>query len=78
VRRLARDLRLTNIGVVGNKVRHEKDAEFIRRGLPEFEVLGYIPYSDEIVEADLAGKAVYDMSPTAVEAVREIRARLGD
>ena len=76
VRRLAQDLHLKNIGVVGNKVRHEKDAEFIRKGLPEFELLGYIPYSDEIVEADLAGKAVYDMSPVAVKAVREIYERL--
>ncbi len=76
VRRLASDLRLANLGVVGNKVRHEKDMDFIRQGLPDFEILGYIPYSDEIVEADLAGKSVYDTSPTAVKAVREIYNKL--
>ncbi len=76
VRRLASDLRLANLGVVGNKVRHEKDMDFIRQGLPDFEILGYIPYSDEIVEADLAGKSVYDTSPAAVKAVREIYNKL--
>ena len=72
VRRLANDLKLRNIAVVGNKVRHEKDAEFIRQGLPDFEILGHIPYSDDVVEADLSGRAVYDTAPEAVEAIRSI------
>jgi len=76
VRRLAGDLKLKNLAVVGNKVRHEKDAEFIRRGLSGFEILGHIPYSDDVVEADLTGKAVYDIAPAAVEAVRKIYEKL--
>lgn len=76
VRRLARDLKLKNLAVVGNKVRHEKDAEFIRRGLSDFEILGHIPYSDDVIEADLSGKAVYDTAPAAVEAVRKIYEKL--
>jgi len=76
VRRLAKDLKLSNIAVVGNKVRHAKDAEFIRRGLPDFEILGHIPYSEEVVEADLSGQAVFDTAPTAVAAIREIYNKL--
>ena len=76
VRRLAEDLHLKNVAVVGNKVRNEKDMAFIQQGLPDFEVLGYIPYSDEVIEADLSGKAVYETSPTAVEAVRKIYQKL--
>ena len=76
VRRLAHDLKLENIAVVGNKIRHEKDEEFIRRGLPDFEVLGFIPYSDEVVEADLSGRAVFDAAPSTVEAVRGIYGKL--
>jgi len=76
VRRLAGDLKLKNLAVVGNKVRHEKDAEFIRRGLNGFEILGHIPYSDDVVEADLTGKAVYDIAPAAVETVRKIYEKL--
>jgi CO dehydrogenase maturation factor len=76
VKRLAADLKLTNIGVVGNKIRNEKDEEFIRNGLPGFEVLGFIPYSDEVIEADLAGGAVYGQAPKTVAAVKGIYDRL--
>ena len=76
IRRLAKDLHLNNIGIVGNKIRNDRDRDFIRQGLPDFDILGFIPYSDEVVEADLQGKAVYDISPIAREAVREIHGRL--
>lgn len=72
VRRLADDLRLKNIAVVGNKVRHRQDEEFIARNLPGFDVIGFIPYSDEILEADLSGRSVFDTSPIAAAAVRKI------
>ena len=72
VRGLAKDLHMKSIAVVGNKVRHAKDEEFIRKGLAGFEVLGFIPYNDDVVEADLTGRAVYDLSPTTVEAVKGI------
>ena len=57
-------------------MRHEKDAAFIRRGLDGFEILGHIPYSDDVIEADLSGRAVYDTAPAAVEAVRKIYEKL--
>lgn len=72
VRNLAKDLNMKNIVVVGNKVRNERDAEFIRRGLDGFQVLGFIPYTAEVIEADLTGQAVYDIAPTAVAAIRNI------
>ena len=76
VRRLAADLRLDKVAVVGNKVRNEKDEEFIRKGLSDFEILGFLPYSEEIIEADLMGGAVYRTAPVAVEAVRSIYEKL--
>jgi len=76
VRRLANDLRLNNIAVVGNKVRNEKDEAFIRSGLPDFEILGFIPYSEEVIEADLSGGAVYENAPATVKAVEQIYQRL--
>ena len=76
VKGLAQDLKMKSIAVVGNKVRHAKDEEFIRKGLAGFEILGFIPYSDDVVEADLTGTAVYDLSPSTVEAVKGIYAKL--
>ena len=76
VKRLAQDLKMKNISVIGNKVRNVSDAEFIEKGLAGFEVLGHVPYSDQVVEADLQGKAVYDMAPEALEAIRVIYRKL--
>ncbi|MEW6261522.1 MAG: carbon monoxide dehydrogenase accessory protein CooC [Thermodesulfobacteriota bacterium] len=76
VRRLAQDLKLRNIAVVGNKVRHAQDEQFIRQGLAGFEILGFVPYSDQVVEADLTGRAVFDTAPEAVAAIRKIHRKL--
>ena len=76
VRRLANDLKLTSIAVVGNKVRSEKDRAFIREGLSDFEILGFIPYSEEVIEADLAGGAVFEHAPATMESVRLIYSKL--
>ncbi|MBW2142224.1 MAG: AAA family ATPase [Deltaproteobacteria bacterium] len=76
VRRLANDLKLRNIAVVGNKIRNEKDENFIRNGLPDFEILGFIPYSEEVIEADLSDGAVYKNAPLTVEAVKKIYKQL--
>ena len=76
VRRLADDLKLKNVAVVGNKVRSQRDADYIEKGLPGFEILGHIPYSDDVIEADLTGKAVYDLSPGTVEAVKKIMEKM--
>jgi CO dehydrogenase maturation factor len=76
VRSMAADLKIKNVSVVGNKIRGDKDEAFIREHLGDFNILGFIPYTDEIIEADLEGRAVYDVSPTAVKAVKEIHGKL--
>lgn len=76
IHRLARDIGMKRIALVGNRVRGEADAEFIRqmaRGLP---VLGFLPCDPQVIEADLTGQAVYDTAPETVAAARGIWARL--
>ena len=72
VKRLASDLKLKNIAVAGNKIRHEKDEIFIREGLKDFDILGFMPYSDEVIEADLASEAVFKNAPKTVKAAAQI------
>ena len=76
VRRLAGDLHLKRVSVVGNKVRNKGDEEFIRAELAGMEVLGFIPFADSIIEADRKGASVYKNSPEAAEAVRKIFERI--
>jgi CO dehydrogenase maturation factor len=77
VRDLALEVGLQNIGVVGNKVRSTKDQDFLTSQMPDFEFLGFIPYDEAIVEADIAGRPLVDASPRVMAEVRSIAARLG-
>jgi CO dehydrogenase maturation factor len=76
VKRLAGDLRIKRIAVVGNKIHSPQDEEFIRENIDGLELLGFIPYSESIIEADRLGEAVFDHSPEAVSASREIFKKL--
>ncbi len=72
IRRLAAEIGLQNIAVVGNKVRNQSDREFLISNLPGFEFLGFIPYDQAIVDADLANLSPLDSSQQVIAAVKEI------
>jgi CO dehydrogenase maturation factor len=72
VSKLAKDIGLENIAAVGNKVRSPEDKEFLISSLAGFEFLGFVPYDQAIVDADMAGRPLLDASPKVSEAVRDI------
>jgi CO dehydrogenase maturation factor len=69
---LAKEIGLNNIAVVGNKVRSQPEKEFITSSLPEFKFLGFIPYDQALVDADLANLSILDASPKVSAEVRNI------
>jgi CO dehydrogenase maturation factor len=69
---LASDLGVREFWVVGNKVRRDSDAAFIRDSLPDLAIVGYLPYTDAAIEADMGNEALYDAAPGLAEKVREI------
>ena len=71
--RLAKDLGVKRVRVVANKVRDEKDEEFVRNAIPAEDLLGMIHYNLEIMDADRQGKSPYDFSPAAIEEIRKIK-----
>jgi CO dehydrogenase nickel-insertion accessory protein CooC1 len=48
---------------VGNKIRNDDEADFIRNESPGIEVLGYLPADMRVQEADRLGVPVYDLAP---------------
>ncbi|MDR0881727.1 MAG: AAA family ATPase [Candidatus Adiutrix sp.] len=76
VRKLANDLHIKRVSVVGNKVRNKGDQEFITKALAGLEILGFIPFADSIIEADRQGLSVYSHSPEAAAAVKSIFAKI--
>lgn len=69
---LAQDLGLSKVAVVGNKIRSESDREFIVSSLSGFEILGFIPYDQALVEADLGNRPLFDSSRRITEEVERI------
>jgi CO dehydrogenase maturation factor len=76
VQSLAQDLGIRKVYVVGNKIRSDLDREFIRKSLPGMELLGFISYNPEVIEADLHGREVYDNCPGLAAEVGVIKSKL--
>jgi CO dehydrogenase maturation factor len=76
VKRLAHDLGIKRVRVVANKVRDERDEQFVRNAIPEEDLLGMIHYNLEVMDADRNGQSPYDYSPTAIAEIRKIKAIL--
>ena len=74
VKRLAADLGVRQGRVVVNKVRDQRDEDFVRSAVPEADFLGCIHYNPEIMDADRLGKSPYDFCPAAIEEIRKIKA----
>jgi CO dehydrogenase maturation factor len=74
IRRLASEIRLDKISVVANKVRGEKDKAFLRQHLHGFDLVGFLPYDEALIEADLQGKSPYDTGSPAIAEVHAILA----
>ena len=61
IRQLAAEIELNNIAVVGNKIHGPRDQDFLESHLPDFEFLGFLPYDEALIEADLNGVSPFDV-----------------
>jgi CO dehydrogenase maturation factor len=78
IRKLAHDIGITHLYLVGNGIRDERDAQFIREHSPDLPILGFLPYSPEAIEADMEGVAVFDVAPELVQETELMVAKLDD
>ena len=76
IKALAKDIGITKVRVVANKVRNEEDEKFVLDRIPEEDLLGFIHYNADVIDADRKGLSPYDMSAAAVEEIRQIKARM--
>lgn len=74
VKRLAKDLGVTHVRVVANKVRDQADEDYLRSVIPQEDFLGCIHYNSEIMDADRMGKSPFDFCPNAIEEIKAIKA----
>ena len=76
IKKLASQIGLTNLALVGNKIRSPKDEKFLHDHLNDFEFLGFLPYEDLLVEADVRGISPFDVDSNAKGIVKKMIAGL--
>ena len=77
IKKLAHDIGLTRLWLVGNKVRNPEEAEFLQTETPDLPVLGFLPADLAVQEADRKGIAVYDHVPQLKAEALRIAQALG-
>jgi CO dehydrogenase maturation factor len=76
IRKLGTDIGIKNIVVLGNRIRSEEDKQLIRESMPDYEILGFIPEMDEIVNSDRDGTRPFDDITQIPEELKEITKKL--
>ena len=67
IRELAEDIRLLRLGAVGNKIRDPKDEDFLRENIEGIPLLGFLPYRDSIIRADMEERPPFEGSEDLVD-----------
>lgn len=72
IKKLANDIGLERLWIVGNKIRNEEEAEFITENSPGLPILGNLPADMAVQEADRLGIPVYEHVPALRESAEQM------
>jgi CO dehydrogenase maturation factor len=72
IKRLSQELGIKNLLIVGNKIRSEIDKDFLLAQMEGFTFLGFLPFNEQIIEADLHDAPPYEKDPQGLEIVSEM------
>jgi CO dehydrogenase maturation factor len=76
IKKLANDIGLQRLYLVGNKVRNDEESKFLEAETPGLPVLGFLPADLKVQEADRLGIPVYDHVPMLKEAAHAMAEKL--
>ena len=78
IRRLADDIGLKKLSFVGNKLRSDKDKDFLLKEMKDFSFIGFMHYREEISDADRDGRPPFEKDEETLREVSEMLAKLKD
>jgi len=76
IKKLASDIGLNRLFLVGNKVRDEEEQVFLETESPGLTILGFLPADLKVQEADRLGIPVYDHVPSLNESAQVMADKL--
>lgn len=72
IQKLARDIGIRSIYGIGNKIRGQSDRDFFQNKTDGIPILAYIPYDEEIIDADVTRSSIWREGSVMVREVRNI------
>lgn len=76
VNEMAKTMGINKVYVVINKVRDERDVDFVKSELKDMQVLGIINYHQSIIDADMQGFSPFSHSQEALRDIEKIKQNL--
>lgn len=76
IKKLANDIGLQRLYLVGNKVRNDEEVKFLEAETPGLPVLGFLPADLKVQEADRLGIPVYDHVPSLKQSAHAMAEKL--
>jgi CO dehydrogenase maturation factor len=76
IEKLAEDIGLTRLWLVGNRIRNQEDVSFLEKEAGDLPLLGWLPDDPGVVEADRGRASVYARVPSLKEAAGRIADQL--
>ncbi len=76
IKELAEDIHLSKVSLVANKVRSEEDKSFLREHTTGLDLLGFLPFDDAIMQADMKRLPPWELSPQALDEIKDMAVKL--
>ncbi|NLU09516.1 MAG: AAA family ATPase [Tepidanaerobacter acetatoxydans] len=76
IKKLALDIGIQKIFVVGNKIRTNEEKSFIINACENISILGFLPYDAALIEADRQGKTPFNKGECYTDEVRAIKDKI--
>ena len=78
IKKLAEDIGLESMWLVGNRIRGDEDLAFLEQEVFDIPLMGYMPEEPLVVDADRRGESVYGLAPSMREAADRIADALAE
>jgi CO dehydrogenase maturation factor len=77
IRRLASEIGVSRVQVVGNQIRSVEDETWLAGELDGLELIGSIPWDDEVMRAERTGRPIAQLQGNVLDAVARLADKLG-
>lgn len=76
VKQMANELGIQKVRIIGNKIRNQKEQEFIEKSFDKDEILGFIPFDEEIWESSMESGPAANLGGALLRSMKEIHQKL--